>query len=73
MNKFTVEETNLICVHSTDTRENLIAELSEMQTYLELDEPGILALTHSVIGKLENMSDMEFDSNRAEFVADFEE
>ena len=30
MDKFTVEETNLICIYNTGTRESLLEELSEM-------------------------------------------
>jgi len=73
MSKFTVEETNLICIYNTGTRTGLIAELSEMQTHLEQDENELLELTQKVIGKLTNMSDEEFDNIARELVADFME
>jgi hypothetical protein len=72
MSKFTVEETNLVCIYHTGTRADLITELSEMQRYLEQDEIELLKLTNSVIDKLNTMSDREFESIVAELVADFE-
>lgn len=73
MSKFTVEETNLICIYNTGTRVGLITELSEMQTHLEQDETELLELTQKVIGKLTNMSDEDFDNIARELVADFME
>jgi hypothetical protein len=72
MSKFTVEETNLICIYHSGTRADLITELSEMQRYLEQDETELLELTRSVIDKLKAMSDREFDVIVVELIADFE-
>lgn len=72
MNKFTVEETNLICIYNTGSREGLISELSKMQTHLQKDETELLELTHSVMSKLDAISDEDFDSITSEFVANFE-
>ncbi len=73
MSKFTVEETNLMCIYNTGSRTGLLSELTQMQTDLEQDETELLELTQSVIDKLSAMSDDEFDSITAELVADFEE
>lgn len=72
MSKFTVEETNLMCIYHTGTRADLITELSEMHGHLEKDETELLELTESVISKLSTMSDNEFDRIIAEHVVDFE-
>lgn len=71
MSKFTVDETNLICIYNNGTRVGLITELSEMQTQLEQDETELLELTQKVIGKLTNMSDEEFNNIARELDADF--
>ncbi|RXI40159.1 hypothetical protein DP129_05480 [Clostridium tetani] len=72
MSKFTVEETNLICIYNTGSREGLISELSEMKNHLEQDETELLGLTHSVIDKLNAMKDDEFEDIIVELVTDFE-
>lgn len=71
MDKFTVEETNLICIYNTGTREGLLEELSEMQTHLEQDETELIELTKSVINKISAMSDGDFEDVIVELVADF--
>lgn len=72
MDKFTVEETNLICIYNTGTREGLLEELSEMQTHLEQDETELTELTKSVMDKISAMKDEEFEDIIVELVADFE-
>ena len=72
MEKFTVEETNLICIYNTGSREGLISELSKMQTHLQKDETELLELTKSVIDKLNAMKDDEFEDVIVELVADFD-
>jgi GTP-sensing pleiotropic transcriptional regulator CodY len=71
MSKFNVEETNLMCIYNTGTRTGLISELNEMQTHLEQDEKELLELTRTVVGKLSNMSDEEFESIANELIVDF--
>lgn len=73
MSKFTVEETNLICIYHSGTRADLVTELSEMQKYLKQDEIELLKLTNSVIDKLKEISDNDFESFVIELVTDFEE
>lgn len=69
---FTVEETNLMCIYNTGSRADLIAELSEMQNHLAADESELLALTKTVIGKLQAMSDADFTAVVDELIGDFE-
>jgi hypothetical protein len=71
MEKFTVEETNLICIYNTGSREDLISELSKMQTHLQKDETELLELTHSVIDKLDVIEDDEFEDIIAGLVINF--
>ena len=70
---FTVEETNLMCIYGTETRQGLIDSLTEMQTHLQSDETELMELAHSVIGKLQAMTDAEFIAVANELIADFEE
>ena len=70
--KFTVEETNLMCIYGTDSRTNLINELEEMQVHLQADETELKELTKSVLTKLKSMTDSEYDEVKEELVADFE-
>ena len=71
MERFTVEETNLICIYNTGTREGLLEELSEMQTHLKEDEKELIELTKSVMDKISAMSDGDFEDVIVELVADF--
>ncbi|MCH3972814.1 MAG: transposon-transfer assisting family protein [Oscillospiraceae bacterium] len=57
---FTNDEINLMCIYNTGTREGLIAELTQMRGYLGAAETELLALTDSALGKLRNMSDVEY-------------
>mgnify|MGYP001011949440 CR=1 FL=1 len=57
---FTNDEINLMCIYNTGTREGLITELTQMRGYLGAEEPELLALTDSALGKLQNMSDSEY-------------
>ena len=72
MCRFTVEETNLMCIYNVGSRADLISELSEMQKHLVADETELLDLTKTVLNKLTAMSDSEFESIADELVADFE-
>lgn len=73
MSRFTVEESNLMCIYNTGSRADLLSELSEMQSHLAADETELLALTNGVMGKLSTMSDEEFESLSGELIPDFEE
>ena len=73
MSRFTVEESNLMCIYNTGSRADLLSELSEMQSHLAADETELLALTKTVMEKLSDMSDTEFESLSGELIPDFEE
>ena len=73
MSKFTVEETNLMCIYNTGSRADLLSELREMQNHIAADEAELLALTKTVMEKLSAMSDEEFESLSGELIPDFEE
>lgn len=71
MNEFTFEETNLLCIYNTGSRQGLIEALEEMQSQLEADETELLALTSSSLSKLRNMTDADFE--QLELYPDFDE
>lgn len=71
MNPLTFEETNLLCIYNPGSREGVIAALTEMRGYLELDEAELLALTDSTLAKLRAMTDAEFDE--LELYPDFDQ
>ena len=73
MERFTVEETNLMCIYNTGTRQGLIAELAAMQIHLEADETELSELTRSVMEKLSAMSDEQYAGLAETLVADCEE
>lgn len=73
MERFTVEETNLMCIYNTGTRQGLIAELAAMQTHLEPDETELSELTRSVTEKLSTMSDEEYANLAETLIPDYEE
>lgn len=72
MSRFTVEETNLMCIYNIGSRTDLLSELSKMKTHLEADETELLDLTKTVMDKLSAMNDREFESIADELIADFE-
>lgn len=71
MNEFTFEETNLLCIYNTGSRQGLIEALEEMQGQLEADETELMALTSSALSKLRNMTDADFE--QLELYPDFDE
>ena len=73
MSRFTVEESNLMCIWGTGSRTDLLSELSEMQSHLAADETELLALTKTVMDKLSAMNDEEFESLSGELLPDFDE
>lgn len=73
MEKFTMEECNLMCIYDTGTKDGLLVELMAMQAHLQPDETELLELTHRVMDKLTSMTDEEYREITAELIADFEE
>lgn len=61
MDNFTFEETNLMCIYNTGTRQGLLDALADMRQHLDANtETELLALTDSVTDKLRVMSDAAF-------------
>ena len=58
MDKFTVEEIDLMCVFEGQDRKGMIADIKNVIPHIQDSE--MLELAGQVLGKLENMSDEEF-------------
>ena len=58
MDKFTVEEVNLMCVFEGQDRKGMIADIKNVIPHIQDSE--MVELAGQVLGKLENMSDEEF-------------
>ena len=71
MPEFEPDEKALICLYNTGSREGLMKELNEMLPYLEQDQDTLRDMAHSVMKKLNRMSDAEFDTLCAELAPDF--
>lgn len=65
MNRFTVEEINLISIFESKSRTKVIHDVSETMKYQ--DDEEIRELSSRVLKKLNNMSDEEFAD--MEFIA----
>ena len=59
---FSLTETNLMVIYSTGTRLGLLAELGNMLTFVSDNEPELRQMTGSVMNKLHQMTDEEFDT-----------
>ena len=58
MDKFTVEEVNLMCVFEGQDRKGMIADIKNVIPHIQDSE--MVELTGQVLRKLEAMSDEEF-------------
>ena len=58
MDKFTVEEMNLMCVFEGQDRKSMIADIKNVIPYIQ--DSDMVELARQVLGKLEAMSDAEF-------------
>lgn len=58
MDKFTVEEVNLMCVFERQDRKGMIADIKNVIPHIQDSE--MVELARQVLGKLETMSDEEF-------------
>ena len=61
MMNLTHDEINLLCIYQTNTRHETINAIMYMQQYLEPDETELAEMSDSLLAKLEQMSDEEFD------------
>ena len=58
MDKFTVEEINLMCVFEGQDRKSMIADIKNVIPHIQ--DSDMVELARQVLGKLEVMSDEEF-------------
>lgn len=58
MDKFTVEEINLMCVFEGQDRMGMIADIKNIIPHIQ--DSDMVELAGQVLRKLENMSDAEF-------------
>ena len=58
MDKFTVEEINLMCVFEGQDRTGMIADIKNVIPHIQ--DSDMVELAGQVLGKLEAMSDVEF-------------
>lgn len=61
MMNLTHDEMNLLCIYQKNTRIGTMDAIAVMQQYLEQDETELYAMSDSLLTKLEQMSDEEFD------------
>lgn len=61
MKRFSPDEKMMILLYSPGTRSGLISELKTMQNQLMISEKRLLCLSESVLQKLSEMSDAEFE------------
>ena len=66
---FTQEERMLMMIYNPGSREELVVELETMKEQLRPGERRLLRLTDTVIGKLQKITDEEFD--RIDLYPDF--
>ena len=71
MMDFTNDEMNLMCIYDTGSRTGLINALSEMRKELDADEVALRELTDSVLNKLSDMPDEDYE--QLELYPDFDD
>ena len=60
MDRFSIEELNLMCIYDTGTRSGLIAGLEKISTELAPEDAELSQLIQSALKKLTAMSDQEY-------------
>ncbi|MBQ2955250.1 MAG: transposon-transfer assisting family protein [Clostridia bacterium] len=73
MERFTIEEINLMCIYDTGTRSGLIAALTDTLGYLQADEAELRTLAESVISRLNAMTDAEYAQLMPSLIPDYGE
>ena len=68
---FTNDEMNLMCIYNTGTREGTLDALAAMREYLTPEDTELRDMTDSVMEKLEQMSDADFEA--LDLYPDFDE
>ena len=73
MPTFTFEETEILCISNGETREEHIFFLERMKVHLPDEENELRAQIDSVIGKLAQMTDVQFEELKPSLISDFDE
>ena len=60
MDRFSIEELNLMCIYDTGTRSGLIAGLEKIALELAPEDAELAGLVQSALKKLAAMSDQEY-------------
>ena len=60
MDRFSIEELNLMCIYDTGTRSGLIAGLEKISLELAPEDAELSELIQSALKKLTAMSDQEY-------------
>lgn len=60
MDRFNIEELNLMCIYDTGTRTGLIHELKKIAPELAADDAELAELVQSTLKKLTAMTDLEY-------------
>ena len=71
MDRFSIEELNLMCIYDTGTRSGLIAGLEKISTELAPEDAELSQLIQSALRKLAAMIDQEY--GELILVPDYEE
>ena len=61
MDRFSIEELNLMCIYDTGTRSGLIAGLEKIALELAPEEAELAELIQSALKKLTTMNDQEYE------------
>ena len=73
MPTFTFEETEILCISNGETREEHIFFLERMKVYLPDVEAELRTVIDSVIGKLSQMTDAQFEERKPSLISDYDE
>ena len=73
MPTFTFEETEILCISNGETREERIFFLERMNVHLPDEEAELKTVIDSVIGKLTQMTDAQFEELKPSLISDFDE
>lgn len=73
MPTFTFEETEILCISNGKTREEHIFFLERMKVYLPDVEAELRTVIDSVIGKLSQMTDAQFEELKPSLISDYDE
>ena len=73
MPTFTFEETEILCISNGETREEHIFFLERMKVYLPDVETELRTVIDSVIGKLSQMTDAQFEELKPSLISDYDE